>query len=331
VIVTTASPLKFWFFEKGHILRKIDLDPMQAIDLTLPQHPAGEYTAGTYRDELRKVDWLLGAAISISDSSGGIQTTARFIHATQLYTRLVAGLYSFVRLLPYNRITYDREPFWDWGSVAGIARAVVETYHTFYYVGVENVGAEEVKARLDLMLFHLNSEKYRLYREGNADEKVLKGFQEGLPKDKERLTKNPWFQRLPPKQQAYLLKGRCAMYLPHAEIARRSNVLGAHFRFFYRLFSNQLHATPFAAYSQSNVRGRGIENDTERFYVTSAMQVVIRYVCRAVLDMAEIFPDRLKAKHPTVLQGVRELLEDSLDTGNGSVTPSVQPDAIPPP
>jgi len=271
-----------------------------------------QYGIERYREELRKIEKLLPIAILVSDSAGGIKTSARYIRATQLYTRLVASLYSFVRLLPENRITLDREAFWDWGSIAAIARTVIESYHAFYYIGVEKITEDEVDFRLHVMRFHMNSEKCRLYKDWGADKNVLMEFEEGLPKDRERLRNHPCFQKVSPKRGLGLLEGKMAMHLTHVEIAERSNVLGPYFRPFYRLFSNQVHATTFAFQSQSNIRGRGFENDAERFYITLATQVVIRYLCRAILEIAEIFPIQLKGPHATALERAHELLEDSL-------------------
>jgi hypothetical protein len=276
-----------------------------------PERPG--YTAETYRDELRKVEELLAIAILISESSGEIETSTRFIRATQLYTRLVATLHSFVRLLPENRSTNEREPFWDCGSVAAVARVLMEVYHSFYYIGAETIPDDEADFRLLLMHYHRNSEKYRLYKEWGATQDVLRGFEERLPLDQECLKCNKAFQRLTPKKQRALLRGKTAMHLSHGEIAARSSVLGRHFRPLYRLFSNQVHSTPFASQSQSNMRGRGFENPADRLVITLAVQVVIGYSARATLEMAELFPDQIKRAHPEALRRARELFDDFLN------------------
>jgi hypothetical protein len=140
------------------------------------------------------------------------------------------------------------------------------------------------------MHFHLNSEKYRLYREWKPDAEVLRSFEAGLPKDKERLCANKIFRNLPERMRRDLLKGRKAMHLTHTEIGESLPFMGHHFRPLYRLFSNHVHSSPFSFQAQSNERGRGDENDAERFYITLAIQVVGKYVSAAILDMAHIFP-----------------------------------------
>lgn len=285
--------------------------PGEILDLTPRRHGEDQYTAKAYREELHTVEDLLGIAVKISGMCGGIMTSTRFIRAAQLYTRLVITLRSFVRLLPENKITNDREPFWDWGSVAAVARILVEIYHGFYYIGVEKLSEDEIDFRLGLMQLHLNSEKYRLYKEWGADRKVLGKFEVGLPKDRQRVKNTKFFNALPREKQSDLLKGKGVMHLSRQEIADRSNVLGTHFKPLYRLFSNQAHATPFAFQSQSNIRGRGLENPAERGYIMIAIQVVIRYISRAILEMAEIFPEEIKTAEAPALKKVSELLEES--------------------
>lgn len=236
---------------------------------------------------------LLQAAMAVSLASGGIDTSTRYIRSTQLFTRLTVACYSFVRLLPGNTITRDRVEFWDWPSLACIARNIVEIYHAFYYLADPRLTEDECGMRINLMHFHLNSEKYRLYKEWGADVAVLRSFEEGLPKDQERLRNNKAFQSLTEGKQRDLLKGRAAMHLTHAEIGESLPFMDRHFRPIYRLFSNHVHSSPFSFQAQSNERGRGDENDAERFYITLAIQVVVKYVSAAILDMARIFTEKV--------------------------------------
>jgi hypothetical protein len=231
--------------------------------------------------------------MDVSSAAGGIKTSARYIRATQLFTRLVVGTYSFVRLLPGNSITRDRSAFWDWPTVACVARNLTETYQIFYYLIDPGLAEEDVELRVNLMNLHLNSEKYRIYKEGRASQQVLATFEVGLPQDRTRLLQSPAFQRLPKELRNDLLKGKKAMHLSHSQIGESLPFMDRDFRWIYRLLSNHVHTTPFSFQAQSNERGRGDENDAERFYITLAIQVVLKYVTAAVLDMARIFPDRI--------------------------------------
>ncbi|MBA7590714.1 hypothetical protein ES708_32844 [subsurface metagenome] len=122
-----------------------------------------------YEEELRLYDKLLGVGIAVSHAAGGIKTSTRYIRSTQIFTRILVTAYTFFRLLPGNPITRDDEEHWDWPTIASVARNLIEAYLHFFYVGVENVSEEEVDFRLKAMWFHLNSEKYQLYKSGSND------------------------------------------------------------------------------------------------------------------------------------------------------------------
>lgn len=270
-----------------------------------------EYDHVRYEAELARLDDLLGIAILVSDLVGGIKTTTRNIRATQLYTRLVAASLTFIRLLSGNKHATSEVEWWDWPSVGTLARGVIETYNAFFYIGVEKVPPSEVELRINLMHFHLNFEKYRLYRDWGKSDEELQDFIDGLPIDRERLKNNTVFQTLPEKQQTQLLKGKTPMHLSHHEINERAKIITNSFKPIYRLFSNQVHTTPLSFQSQSNTRGRGFENDAERFYITLATQVVIKYLANAVINMTDIFPKQLK-KQPyfMFLERARSLAKD---------------------
>jgi len=268
-----------------------------------------DYSADEYKRELAWAYDLLTVAMRISAAAGGIDTTGRNIRAAQLYTRLVVSMYTFVRVLPGNPITTDAVPFWDWGSVAALARAILEAYNVLYYVGIDSVDETELECRRELLMLHLNSEKYRLYTEWGAPNEVLDEFRKGLPSQRERIQRNSFFRTFPPKRQTVLLEGRAAMHLSHPDIAARSGILGKHFRALYRFLSNQVHSTPFAFLSQSNERGRGDENDAERAYTIIAMQIVRECVGRAVLHISDIFPDQIKARFTEQLQRVQSIVD----------------------
>jgi len=274
---------------------------------SLENEPAGDTSIEEYRDRLNDIQEILQISITIT---GSLEKGAkRQVFAVKLYTRLVVTLNSFVRLLPGNRITRDIRLFWDWGSVATVARVLIETYHAFFYIGVDNVPPDEAQARVDLMTLYIESERYRLYKAAGKEVEVTARIEEGLSFHRRQLENNGWFQMLPPKQQKRFLKGEAPLFLSRDEIEARIHVVGPNLRWLSRFFSNQVHSTPFAFSSQSDVRGRGAENEAERFYIILAMQSVARYVSRAVLDMADLFPDQVGIACPDAVERARQLFD----------------------
>ncbi len=247
-----------------------------------------------YLEELKKIETIVGSAIMVSSSIGGIKTNSRNIRAVQLYTKLTLSSMSIMRLLPHNTYCSMTEEIWDFASVSCLARSFLESYHMFFYVGIEKISEEEFEFRSLLMNYHRNYEKYKMYKGRVNDENVIKEFEEGLPKEKEVLSAHPFINTFSPEVKRTLLKGNKAVYLSQKQISERIPFNTEEFDFFYRFYSNHTHSSPLGFMSQSNVRGRGNENEAERRYLIYAMNLVGKYLSAAIIDISKIFPKQTK-------------------------------------
>lgn len=245
-----------------------------------------------YDEELRMYGQLLEAAISVSQAAGGIETETRCIRATQIFTRMLIIAYTFFRLLPGNPITCDKKEHWDWPSVAALARNFLEAYLHFFYIGVEDVSKDEIDFRLRAMWFHLNSEKYRIYKSGPRRIDLTE-FERSLPIEKKQLREHPFFQQLNKEQQQRALSGNSATYMTKSQLMAHLPFPSKELLWMYRHYSNEVHSTAFAFNSQSNERGRGDENRAERGYMIFASWLVRKYLSSAVMSMAKIFPKEI--------------------------------------
>ena len=250
------------------------------------------YSRKDYDEELWTYDQLLGAAISVSQAAGGIETETRYIRATQIFTRLVIIAYTFFRLLPGNPITRDKKEHWDWPSVAALARNFLEAYLHFFYIGVEAVSTEEIDFRMKTMWFNLNSEKYRIYRSGPT--KIdLAEFEKNLPLERRQIQEHPFFRQLNKEQQKRALSGTSPTYMTKSQLMARLPFPSKELLWMYRHYSTEVHSTAFAFSSQSNERGRGDENLAERAYMMFASWLVRKYLSSSVVSMAKIFPKEI--------------------------------------
>jgi hypothetical protein len=250
------------------------------------------FSRSDYDEELRMQGQLLEAAVFVSQAAGGIETETRYIRATQLFTRMVIIAYTFFRLLPGNPITCDKKEHWDWPSVAGLARNFLEAYLHFFYIGVEDVAKNEVDFRIRAMLFHSNSEKYRIFKSGltNPD---LSEFEKNLPVEKTQLREHPFFQQLDKEQQRRVLSATSPAYMTKSQLMACLPFPSKELLWMYRHYSNEVHSTAFAFNSQSNERGRGDENRAERAYMISASWLVRKYLSSAIMSMSKIFPKEI--------------------------------------
>lgn len=82
--------------------------------------------------------------------------------------------------------------------------------------------------------------------------------------------------------------GNSDMHLTDAAVAKRNGLITEHFEFFYRLLSIQAHGSSMATTSQSNSRGRGLENEAENFYLSLVLRLLGRYLSKTLLSQVDL-------------------------------------------
>ena len=259
-----------------------------------------------YLENLETFEDFFDFSVDVSDSTMRIHVPSHLVRANQLFTRLTVTSMSIIHLCPANRIWGSSAQFWDFISVATLARNLIENYHAFFYIGVEEVTTAERSFRLDLFNFHLTNEKYKLYKEGGSGEEILKEFEEKLPIAKEGLKAHPFFLHLSREKAKKILKGDESMLLSQREISDRVPFNTYEFTPLYRLFSNHTPSTPYAFFSQNNERGRGAENEEEVHYLAMTLAFCTKYLSAAILDMTRLFPSCDEKLNKTKLHLIRE-------------------------
>ena len=82
--------------------KPVNDDSLQLIVIFSDMSSKIKFDKNEYLKELKKFESVVGSAIMISDSIGGIKTNIRNIRAVQLYTKLTLSAMSIMRLLPHN-------------------------------------------------------------------------------------------------------------------------------------------------------------------------------------------------------------------------------------
>lgn len=270
-----------------------------------------------YRDDylkkLEEIQNYLDFAIDISEATAGQKNVQLSLaNGHQLYNRLTMTCLSFIHLLPRNRYFPSKGEFWDFFSLATLGRSFAENYFAFFYVCVEHVTLQESEFRQLLLTFHMNNEKYKFFKESNADADLLKEFEAKLPEAKRELAEHPFIQTLNKKAQGDLLKGNLFKYLSNKEIAERIPFSTKEFNPLYRFLSNHTHSTPWSFFTQNNSRGRGIENETEVVYVSLTIDFVTKYLLAAIIDMMRLFPEKTRNLEKWKVKHVKEQFQKKI-------------------
>lgn len=239
----------------------------------------------SYPDALRQYELLIPHLVRVSDRSSGVYTSTLGIEGTKIYTRLVLSAMTISSILPGNQVNHSQ--LWDFPSVAVLARSLMEATHRYLYLIEPGLSSEASDFRRKLHFYRINCEKYRLYSEKH-DHEILKSYEENLPKAKAEITASSVYRGLDKNMAKKVRSGNVDMHLTDAEVAKLTGLIDEHFGFYYRLLSIQAHGSPMATNSQSNTRGRGLENDAESFYLALVLRLLCRYLSKSLLSQVEL-------------------------------------------
>lgn len=236
-----------------------------------------------YLESLDMLDNVVRECIHVSHRYGGIPSPhARHYYASVLFTAMITRGVSLLMLAPHSPWTSKQIEHWDYSSMTGVTRTIIELRIAFYYLCTEECSEDEWYFRWNLFNLHDCTTRIRMF-DALAGAEHIEGFREqakGFSEEaasfrsqaaelRERLTVSPFFATVDQKQRKKLLHGQTAYLFPLEEIAERAGIEKALFRWLYVLFSSHVHALPMSFYRLGGdfpEQGRGLPSDAEEGY-----------------------------------------------------------------
>lgn len=237
-----------------------------------------------YRDALAACEAQIRSAIALSQRAGNRPSeTSRILWASVLFTRLCNFAVSTARLAPGSSYSHNGIDYhWDNSSVSSLVRSAFECFLLFFYIGIDAVDDDEWSARQNLMYLHDATMRLRVFHAGD-DEAVTRIFYEDQRSILvEKLSASVYFSAFPDKRRAHFERGRDLYFLTQDEIISRIGWDAALLRRHYELLSAHVHSLPVSFYNGiKDDRGRGVENDPEKSYLTQSLNLLSTILSKA--------------------------------------------------
>lgn len=250
-----------------------------------------------YKAALEKFDAALCEAISVSQASAGRLPAANVGYASYVFTQMCGAATSMIRAAPLTR--WVRSDFEDWrfGAIAGHARSLLDGFLLFNYLMEPTKSEAELKARINVM--HLNDCTRRIELHKNIGfTEDIEGFEKQRAELQERLLVNEYFNSLPPAVQKNCKNGRFLTIDTRDEMLAKVGFKKGQFDALYDLWSQHVHILPLSFYRiEPNGRGTGLENDTDRSYISQALEICSGVLADATDLVVEQFPDVASVRH----------------------------------
>lgn len=271
-----------------------------------------------YRELMHEFDAVVCEAHAVSQASSGRSEAPYVGYTTRIFARLCAFSQCFVRAAPRSRWTKSDADNWDFGAVAGYARAIIEGALLFTYVSRDPTSPDEWSCRL--LVMHLNdcTRRIRLF-ETMGDTKQHASFLAEAEELRRQLKTNPWFGALSDRRQKDLLLGQTLTISSKEHQIEAAGMSKAEFDTIWQLFSQHVHIQPLSFYRmEPNGRGTGMLNDTDLSYLGLALKKCTEIMSVCTDRMIELFPDAAPARQGTASKfapGPRSNLPKSMKRG----------------
>ena len=254
--------------------------------------------ADHYWTSLPKYIALVDRALDISDRTAGHKGGRRHYWASVLYTRLCVVAESVLHLCPGSQQNADGR-FWDFCALAPLIQNLVRCGLMLFYLGTEKVEENESHARLLVMQLRDCSERQRMFSGFDAGRSQREEFRADCDHLRAKLAANPYFKNLPARTRKSLLKGETATIFEEDQILDRLGTFDEKARSLLSFICSCSDLSPLAYYrTGTRGRGTGVENDTDKHYVSISLDVACEIISRSNTDMEGLFQDFLGGGDP---------------------------------
>jgi len=251
-----------------------------------------------YIERLDALDSALYSCIEVSQKFAGIRSpSGRHFYASVLFTSLCTRGASLAIVAPHSRWAKRRFEHWDYSSIAGMARSILEVRIAFFYLCVEECGKDEWDCRWNIFNLHDCRSRIRLFESMETDEQDLVPFEKQAEELRKRLLSNSFFTSLPEKQRNRFIKGGDAYLYALEDIAVKAGVEKKTFKWLYRLLSSHVHGLPMSFYRMGyEERGRGVHSDVEEGYTSLCLSFCVSLLVKSRDEMTRLFEGVSKDK-----------------------------------
>lgn len=124
----------------------------------------GTERSESYQESLDALDNVVRECMHVSKGYAGIPApTGRHFYASVLPTVLITRGVSLLTLAPHTPWAEKKIEHWDYASLAGLARTMIELRVAFYYLCAEECSEDEWNCRWNLFNLHDCVSRIRMF------------------------------------------------------------------------------------------------------------------------------------------------------------------------
>jgi hypothetical protein len=251
----------------------------------------------TQKKFIEKVDDLehiIGVAMAMS-----LDTTERDVdswreqYCSYIFTKLILHVQALLSIRPTIELPNDRFEigFWDISSMAALARALIDSYYVFFYLGVDEAEKDELEFRFHLWDYHGEKQRLDMLRKIKSTDPILEQLEGDVQNLKDQLIDTNFYKSLDNKVQSKIRKGEIGIFYTNSQLSKKAGISSNYYKSTYNSLSAHVHAYPYALTQLAVFRAN---DDDSLAVINTIMDDCIGYVCYAVRDFVKLMPDQRK-------------------------------------
>jgi len=233
------------------------------------------------------------------NTSGKTVDKWKIAEGTIIFYKIYLTSIALLKLLPHS-CYYSPLPYpelWDLSSVATLTRSLTETYHTFFYIAIEQINDDESNFRRLLWEYHDICQRFRILNKNPVKSPRIPKIEKSKREHKERLINNTFFKTLSKNLRKKIKDGQKEIYLENIEISKRAGINPDYFSMPFIYCSNHVHTSGFST-SHLSSNCNADPNCLNIYY--GLMTCIIFYLCVSIRDFLILFPKQQKNISPEV-------------------------------
>lgn len=269
----------------------------------------GDKPSDNYMRVVDMLDNVVRECMYVSRSYSDIASpSAKHYYSSVLFTALVTKGVTLAQIMPFTPWVDKKIEHWDYASVAGITRTMLELRIAFYYLCSEECDEEEWKCRWNIFNLHDCVSRIRMFTAIESHEEVEK-LSRVADEIRDRIRENLFFGNLPEKKKKTALHGQSAYLFPLEDIAEKAGIERTHFRWLYVLLSSHVHALPMSFFRIGEERGRGLPTPVEEGYTSICLSLVSTFLVNTRDELHSLFSDYKERADEIIERENREATE----------------------
>jgi len=221
----------------------------------------------------------------------------REFYSDRIFSKLLSHAITLRRIVPTG-LTPKEEggtELWDLSSTCALARALIESYDSLFYVAVDSITDEEREFRF--LLWELHAEERRenkLNLIGSKHPRLLEITKE-IETLRERVLGHDYYDKLDKNIKTKISNKRTpAFYLSHSERNKRASINHDYYNSCIMFLSSHVHTLPFSIQQLVEFRA-GDKNSLQ--LISLPIQYAVGFLAKGIQGMEVIFDQRLPEKN----------------------------------